>query len=36
MMGGPFTTAGLALLAVGGLAVAVGVVRSRRRAGSRP
>ena len=36
VMGGPFTTAGLALLTVGGLAVAIGVVRNRRRAGSRP
>jgi hypothetical protein len=36
VMGGPFTTAGLALLTVGGLAVAAGVVRNRRRAGSRP
>jgi hypothetical protein len=33
--GGPFTTAGLALLAVGGLAVGAGVIRKRRRAGSR-
>lgn len=34
-MGGPFTTAGLALLGAGGLAVAVvGVVRRRRRAGT--
>jgi hypothetical protein len=30
VMGGPFTTAGLALLAVGGLAVGVGVIRKRR------
>jgi hypothetical protein len=29
--GGPFTTAGLALLAVGGLAVGAGVIRKRRR-----
>jgi hypothetical protein len=34
-MGGPFTTAGLGLLAVGGVAVAVGVIRKRRRAGAR-
>jgi hypothetical protein len=33
--GGPFTTAGLALLAVGGLAVGAGAIRKRRRAGSR-
>ena len=33
--GGPFTTAGLALLVVGGLAVGAGVIRKRRRAGSR-
>jgi len=32
--GGPFTTAGLALLAVGGLAVGAVVIR-RRRAGAR-
>lgn len=35
-MGGPFTTAGLSLLAAGGLAVAVaGVIRRRRRTGRR-
>jgi len=32
--GGPFTTAGLALLALGGLAVGVGIIRRRRRAGA--
>lgn len=35
-MGGPFTTAGVALLAAGSLAVAVvGVIRRRRRTGAR-
>jgi hypothetical protein len=33
-MGGPFTTAGLALLAAGGLAIGAGVIRKRRRAGT--
>jgi hypothetical protein len=33
-MGGPFTTAGLALLAAGGLAAGVGVAWKRRRAGA--
>jgi hypothetical protein len=34
-MGGPFTTAGLGLLGAGGLAVGVGVIRRRRRSGTR-
>jgi hypothetical protein len=34
-MGGPFTAAGLGLLAAGGLAVGTGVIRKRRRAGAR-
>jgi hypothetical protein len=33
-MGGPFTTAGLALLAAGGLAIGTGVIWKRRRAGA--
>jgi hypothetical protein len=33
-MGGPFTTAGLALLAAGGLAVVTGAIWKRRRAGA--
>jgi hypothetical protein len=34
-MGGPFATAGLGLLGAGGLAVGVGVIRKRRRGGTR-